>query len=55
MWLWDVTTKADEEIIINNQAGVNSRYYEPGPYSEMEHWTRRSTDWILDQLRPQEA
>lgn len=50
-WLWDVTTKADEKIIINNQAGVNSRYYQPGPYSEMEHWTRRSTDWIIDQLR----
>lgn len=55
VWLWHVTTKADEEIIINNQAGVNSRYYEPGPYSKMEHWTRRSTDWILDQLRPQEG
>ena len=30
-WLWDVTTIADKEIIERNQAGVDSRFYEPGP------------------------
>ena len=30
-WLWDVTTIADKRIIENNQAGVNSRFYQPGP------------------------
>jgi Rieske 2Fe-2S family protein len=35
-WLWRVTSDADERIILNNQKGVNSRFYEPGPYSEME-------------------
>jgi Rieske 2Fe-2S family protein len=35
-WLWRVTSDADERIILNNQKGVNSRFYEPGPYSGME-------------------
>ncbi len=26
-WLWDVTTKADKQIIERNQAGVDSRFY----------------------------
>jgi len=36
IWLWDVTTHADKAIIERNQKGVNSRYYKPGPLSEME-------------------
>ena len=39
-WLWDVTTIADKEIIERNQAGVDSRYYEPGPLSPMEDFTQ---------------
>ena len=35
-WLWDVTTRADKQIIERNQAGVASRFYEPGPFSLME-------------------
>ena len=35
-WLWDVTTLADKQIIERNQAGVASRFYEPGPFSLME-------------------
>jgi phenylpropionate dioxygenase-like ring-hydroxylating dioxygenase large terminal subunit len=49
-WLWDVTTKADKTIILDNQAGINSRYYQPGPFSQMEHWTRRFVDWYLAQM-----
>ncbi len=49
-WLWDVTTVADQCIIERNQEGVNSRYYEPGPYSEREDFTRRFVDWYLDAL-----
>ncbi|WP_377512166.1 aromatic ring-hydroxylating dioxygenase subunit alpha [Octadecabacter sp. R77987] len=40
-WLWDVTTIADKQIIEKNQAGVNSRFYEPGPFVEMEAYTQR--------------
>ncbi len=46
-WLWDVTTLADKEIIERNQAGVDSRYYEPGPLSPMEDFTQRFLNWYL--------
>ncbi len=36
IWLWDVTTQADEKIIRHNQAGVNSLHYRGGPLSQME-------------------
>ncbi len=49
-WLWDVTTKADETIIKNNQKGVNSRYYESGPFSQMEDLTNRFVAWYLNQI-----
>jgi len=50
MWLWDITTYADEKIIVNNWKGVNSRYYQPGPFSGMESMERRWTEWILQEL-----
>lgn len=50
-WLWDVTTHADKRIIENNAAGVNSRYYTPGPYSKMEHYTWKFIDWYLSAIR----
>ena len=31
-WLWHHTTLEDEYIITRNSAGVNSRFFEPGPY-----------------------
>jgi len=49
-WLWDVTTHADEKIIVNNWKGVNSRYYRPGPFSGMERMERRYIEWILQEL-----
>ena len=50
-WLWDVTTQADKEIIVNNSKGVHSRYYEPGPFSSMEAMEQRYIDWILQELQ----
>lgn len=49
-WLWDVTTIADKRIIDQNQQGVNSRYYEPGPYGPMETQTRSFTEWYLQEI-----
>lgn len=49
-WLWDVTTEADKTIIVNNARGVHSRYYQPGPFSEMERLERRYIEWILQEL-----
>jgi phenylpropionate dioxygenase-like ring-hydroxylating dioxygenase large terminal subunit len=50
-WLWDVTTIADKKIIEDNQSGVNSRFYEPGPFTEMEELTQRFSEWYLAIMR----
>jgi Rieske 2Fe-2S family protein len=50
-WLWDITTQADKEIIVNNSKGVHSKYYEPGPFSHMEAMEQRYIDWILQELQ----
>jgi Rieske 2Fe-2S family protein len=49
-WLWDVTTRQDEKITADNQLGVNSRFYRPGPYSEGEATTAQFTAWYLEQV-----
>ena len=51
-WLWDVTTAADKRIIEHNSEGVNSRFYEPGPYSNMEEYTWKFASWYLQAIRP---
>ena len=55
IWLWDVTTIADKQIIESNQAGVNSRFYTPGPYTEMEEPTREFVDWYLQCMVDEES
>lgn len=35
-WLWEVTTEQDATIIVNNQNGILSDRYRPGPYSVLE-------------------
>ncbi len=47
IWLWDVTTLADKQIIERNQAGVDSRYYMPGPLAPMEVFTRDFLNWYV--------
>jgi phenylpropionate dioxygenase-like ring-hydroxylating dioxygenase large terminal subunit len=49
-WLWDITTESDKTIIVNNWRGLQSRYYRPGPFSEMEVAERSWTEWILKEL-----
>ena len=51
IWLWDVTTIADKRIIERNQAGIDSRYYEPGPLSPMEDFTHRFLEWYVATMR----
>ena len=50
-WLWDVTTHADKTIIVNNWKGVQSRYYEPGPFSGQERMERSWVEWVLRELQ----
>ena len=49
-WMWDVTSIADKKIIDFNQKGVNSRFYEPGPYTPMEEPTRNFVAWYLAEI-----
>ena len=49
-WLWLKTVEEDLVICANNQAGVNSRYYQPGPYSKMEGTADRFMEWYLNEL-----
>ena len=49
-WLWDITTRADKTIIVNNSKGIQSRYYKPGPFSEQESAERSWVEWLLSEL-----
>ena len=49
-WLWRVTTEADKRITENNQKGVNSSFYEPGPYSPVEPNAIRWIEWYLGEI-----
>ena len=53
-WLWDVTTKADERIVVNNQKGINSRKYQPGPFTKKESTEKRFIRWYLALLQDQQ-
>ena len=49
-WMWDVTTIEDTKIIINNQKGVNSSRYAPGPYAPQESYSSDFTRWYLERI-----
>lgn len=50
-WLWDITTVADKRIIENNQKGIDSSFYEPGPYTMMEYFARSFIEWYLNIMK----
>ncbi len=50
-WLWDVTTEADKRIIEHNARGVASRFYEPGPLSQMEYYSAAFLRWYLEAMK----
>jgi Rieske 2Fe-2S family protein len=54
-WLWKTTSAEDKKIVEMNQAGVNSRFFEPGPYSLQETYAARFVDWYLDELSAEES
>jgi len=47
---WDLTNREDWWIAEQSQAGINSRVYQPGPYSE-----RESLLWSFDEIVKREA
>src|ERR1700731_406585 len=50
IWGWDETTKQDKEITENNQAGILSKHYQPGRYSEHERPVVTFQQWYLAQF-----
>jgi Rieske 2Fe-2S family protein len=50
-WMWQVTSEEDKRIIEDNQRGVNSRYYVPGPLAGMEAVQRRFVEWYLREIQ----
>ncbi|GAC1675294.1 MAG: aromatic ring-hydroxylating dioxygenase subunit alpha [Steroidobacteraceae bacterium] len=50
IWGWDETTKQDKVITENNQAGVLSKHYQPGRYSEQERRVVTFQQWYLAQF-----
>jgi len=49
-WVWDTTIRQDKTITENNQLGVLSSRYRPGPYSDHEARVRTFTAWYLRHL-----
>lgn len=50
--LWNVTNLQDRDLVENNQRGVNSVGYTPGPYCESsEALVMRLIDWYCDKAR----
>ena len=50
-WMWRVTVAEDQRIVSENQRGVSSSVYAPGPYvMPIESKALRLTDWYLDEL-----
>ena len=50
-WLWHETTLADKRIIEDNQKGVLSKEYSPGPLSKMEIGLEKFKNWYLEILK----
>ena len=49
-WLWRVTSEADKRITEDNQKGVNSRFYQPGPYAPVEQNLIKWSEWYLGEV-----
>jgi len=50
IWGWDRTTRQDQQITENNQAGILSSRYQPGRYSEHERRVVTFQQWYLGQF-----
>ncbi|NKB35575.1 MAG: Rieske 2Fe-2S domain-containing protein [Gammaproteobacteria bacterium] len=50
-WVWDVTIKQDKKITEDNNAGILSSRYQPGPYSTQEARVATFVRWYLNGIR----
>jgi Rieske 2Fe-2S family protein len=51
-WLWRVTAIEDATICEDNQRGISSRRYAPGPYASSESSVEHLITWYLRQIAP---
>jgi Rieske 2Fe-2S family protein len=49
-WMWRVTAEQDKTICENNQRGIMSSRYQPGPYTTPESSVDDFVSWYLRQL-----
>lgn len=54
-WLWRVTAEEDKTICENNQRGVVSRRYIPGPYATTEGAVEHLVAWYLREIADPES
>jgi len=47
---WKLTCEQDWKLCEDNQAGVASRRYEPGPYAPDERGVKHFVQWYLDRM-----
>lgn len=50
-WLWRVTAEQDKTICENNQRGILSSRYQPGPYATTESSVDEFVSWYLRELQ----
>lgn len=50
-WVWDVTIKEDKIITEDNNAGILSSRYQPGPYSTQESRVATFIKWYLKGIK----
>ena len=50
-WVWDVTIRQDKKITENNNAGILSSRYQPGPYSTQEARVATFVRWYLNGIK----
>ncbi len=50
-WVWDVTIRQDKKVTEDNNAGILSSRYEPGPYSTQEAHVAKFINWYLNGIR----
>ena len=51
VWAWDRTTLQDRKITEDNQAGILSKRYQPGRYSDQERGVTTFQTWYLNQFK----
>jgi len=54
-WLWDATVRQDRVAVERAQAGVRSRFYVPGSFTDLELESARFARWYRRQIETQDA